>query len=199
MIATNEIPDPASGIAVVLIRHGQTDDNVPPLRFQGRRDTPLNDEGRRQMAALAARAPRGYEALVSSDLGRARVSAEILGAEWGLRPRVDARFAESHRGRWEGLEMDEVAVAEPERWAAWLTPDAGFQFPEGESLAEHRLRASEALVEVLAGPLPAAVVCHGGTIRLLVQPDIARFHELALPNGAVVALDRSGRPLEPVR
>jgi len=46
---------------VLLARHGETDDNVEPVRFQGFSDTPLNATGRRQAAELAekgaARAP----------------------------------------------------------------------------------------------------------------------------------------------
>ena len=38
---------------ILLARHGETDDNVPPLRFQGQRDTPLNDNGRAQARELA--------------------------------------------------------------------------------------------------------------------------------------------------
>ena len=32
--------------AVVLARHGETNDNIEPIRVQGFRDTPLNDTGR---------------------------------------------------------------------------------------------------------------------------------------------------------
>jgi broad specificity phosphatase PhoE len=69
---------PAPG--VLLARHGETDDNVPPLRFQGWRDTPLNQTGRRQAHDLARRAAElGVASLFSSDLSRARETAQIVG------------------------------------------------------------------------------------------------------------------------
>lgn len=51
------------------------------------------------------------------------------------------------------------------RWASRGGPFRLYRFPGGESLAEHRVRVAAALVTVRAGPLPALVVCHGGTIR----------------------------------
>ncbi|MGH2873494.1 MAG: histidine phosphatase family protein, partial [Solirubrobacteraceae bacterium] len=40
---------------ILLARHGETDDNVAPLRFQGFANTPLNATGRGQAHALALR------------------------------------------------------------------------------------------------------------------------------------------------
>ena len=34
-------------VSLLLARHGETDDNIPPIRIQGSRDTPLNDAGSR--------------------------------------------------------------------------------------------------------------------------------------------------------
>ena len=80
-------------MSLLLARHGETDDNIPPIRIQGSRDTPLNDEGREQAAALAdLAAERGIASLWASQLSRARETAEIVGERIGLRPRVDARF-----------------------------------------------------------------------------------------------------------
>jgi broad specificity phosphatase PhoE len=179
---------------ILLARHGETADNVPPPRFMGSRDTPLNDRGRDQARALAAAvADRALEAIWTSQLRRARGTAEIVGAALGLEPRVDERFAESHRGLWEGRVVTDIEREEPEGWAAWRRAGADFRFPGGESLAEHQRRALAALDTVREGPLPALVVAHGGTIRAIAAAGHPRgldaFHDLEVRNGAVFDLD----------
>ena len=105
---------------ILLARHGETNDNLEPIRVQGFSDTPLNDTGRRQAAELAERvAGEGIVSLWSSDLARARETAEIVGARVGLEPRLDARLREADRGRWEGRLFIDIAREEPELYAAW--------------------------------------------------------------------------------
>jgi broad specificity phosphatase PhoE len=180
--------------SVLLARHGETDDNRQPLRFQGWRDTPLNDTGRRQAAELAERvAGLGVRALWSSDLIRARETAEIVGAGLGLEVRLDARLREANRGLWEGRLFDDVAREEPERFAAWMQAGDQWRFPGGESLREQQDRVAACVEEVRAtGELPALVVCHGGSIRvMLCRSDprgLAAFHEFKVPNVAVVSV-----------
>lgn len=180
---------------VVLARHGETDDNVPPQRFQGFRDTPLNATGRAQAHALATRiAGEGVIRCISaSDLSRARETAEIVGAAIGLDVQSDPRLREGDRGRWEGRLFSEVQADEPELYAAWRRADPGFRFPGGESLADQQARVSAALRDIHAGSeLPALAVCHGGSIRVMLcaaDPDgLAAFHRFEIPNTAVVAL-----------
>lgn len=178
---------------LLLARHGETDDNVPPLRFQGSRDTPLNDTGRAQAAELAlGLRPKPIEAIWTSPLSRAVETASVVGRELGIEPVVDGRFAEGSRGRWEGRRMDEVALEEPDLYADWRRPDEGFAFPGGESLLQHQERVAEALDEVRSTGLNSLVVCHGGTIRVeLCRGDprgLRCFHEWDLPNCAVVGL-----------
>ena len=177
-----------------LARHGETNDNLPPQRFQGWTDTPLNDTGRHQAHELADKvAGDGIASLWASDLSRARETAEIVGERIGMAPVLDARLREGARGRWEGLLMEEIERAEPERYAAWRRAGAEFRFPEGESLLEHQQRVTEALHEIhAAGPLPALVVCHGGSIRVMLCAADPRgldaFHTFEVPNVAVVPL-----------
>jgi broad specificity phosphatase PhoE len=180
--------------SVLLARHGETDDNRQPLRFQGWRDTPLNDTGRRQAAELAERvAGLGVRALWSSDLIRARETAEIVGAGLGLEVRLDARLREANRGLWEGRLFDDVAREEPERFAAWMQAGDQWRFPGGESLQEQQDRVAACVEEVRAtGELPALVVCHGGSIRVMLcgsdPRGLAAFHEFKVPNVAVVSV-----------
>lgn len=197
---------------ILLARHGETDDNVPPLRFQGQRDTPLNDNGRVQARELAERVAAHdppIAAIVASDLSRAQETAEIVGARLGLPVQLDARLREGWRGEWEGFLFDEIAASDPERYAAWRAPNAeeGFRFPGGESLAEQQSRVLASLAEIAgdglrppatasgspAGDVTTLVVCHGGSIRTVLCRDdprgLAAFHTFEVPNVALVPVE----------
>jgi broad specificity phosphatase PhoE len=180
------------GPSVLLARHGETDDNREPLRFQGWRDTPLNDNGRRQAAELAERlATEGIASLWSSDLVRASETAEIVGDRLGLEPRLDWRLREANRGRWEGRLFEDVARDEPEAYAAWLRAGADWRFPGGESLREQQERVSACIDEIRADAEPPALaVAHGGSIRVMLSlcdpRGLAAFHEFEVPNVALV-------------
>lgn len=181
---------------VLLARHGETADNVEPIRAQGWRDTPLNDTGRRQAAELAERIAAREEpiaSLWSSDLSRARETAEIVGRRVGLTPRLDARLREGARGRWEGHLFIDIERSEPDLYSAWRRGGAGWRFPGGESLLEHQQRVAACVREIeRTVELPALAVCHGGSIRVMLCLDDPRgldaFHTFAVPNVAVVEL-----------
>jgi broad specificity phosphatase PhoE len=178
---------------ILLARHGETDDNAPPPRVQGWRDVPLNETGREQARELAeAVQGRRIAALWSSTLGRARETAEIVGAELGLEPLLDERLRESNRGDWEGRLLEDIEREDPGGWAAWRRAGEDFRFPGGESLAEHQRRVEGALAEIRAGAVPALVVCHGGTIRCAFAAahveGLDAFHELDVPNATVLTL-----------
>jgi broad specificity phosphatase PhoE len=177
---------------VLLARHGETDDNREPLRFQGWQDTPLNDSGRRQAAELAERmADKGIDSLWSSDLSRARETAEIVGVRLGLVVTLDARLREANRGRWEGLLFRDVARDEPELYARWMRGGADWRFPGGESLREQQQRVHACVERIrMVGSLLALAVCHGGSIRVMLCCSDPRgldaFHTFKVPNTDVV-------------
>jgi broad specificity phosphatase PhoE len=186
--------DPFGGL--LLARHGETDDNRPPIRFQGFRDTPLNDTGREQAHELAERVAAledPVRSLWASDLSRARETAETVASRIGLEVRLDARLREANRGEWEGHPFPDIERSDPERFAAWMRAGADWRFPGGESLKEQQDRVSAALSDIHAtGELPALVVCHGGSIRVILclrdPRGLDAFQTFKVPNVALLRL-----------
>jgi broad specificity phosphatase PhoE len=177
-----------------LGRHGETDANAEG-RVQGSIDEPLNERGREQARELAREAaPLGLRALYTSQLRRARETAEIVGAELGLEPVVDERFAESWRGEWEGRLIADIKSEDPEGWHGSLAVEPDFRFPGGESLEEHAARVEAGLADVARGPLPALVICHGGTIRrALAARSPKELTNLPVPNGSLTLVADANR------
>jgi probable phosphoglycerate mutase len=171
---------------VLLVRHGETADNAS-ARFQGRLDTPLNDRGRAQSHELARTlGDEGLRALYCSPLLRAHETASIVGAAIGLEPVLDERLVEADAGRWAGRQIADILAGEQAEYARWRAADPAFRFPGGESVAEQAQRIAAALADVAAGPLPALVVTHGGTIRAVEGLEAPA--DGAVPNCAVLRL-----------
>jgi broad specificity phosphatase PhoE len=193
---TQVVSSLAGSSGLLLARHGQTNDNLEPIRAQGYTDTPLNDVGRAQAHELAERVAFSgltIGALWCSDLSRAAETARVVGERIGIEPQPEPRLREGNRGDWEGRLFIDIAREDPAGYAAWMRAGAGFRFPGGESLQEHADRVWAALEEIRGvGPLPALVVCHRGSIRtVLCRSDprgLAAFHEFEVPNTGLVPL-----------
>jgi broad specificity phosphatase PhoE len=153
-----------------LARHGQTAYNAEG-RFQGHLPVPLDDTGRAQARELAERAAQvPLRSLWCSPLARARETADIVAARIGLRPREDARFAETDTGDWTGRSFADVQAEDPEGFRRFEVSDPTFRYPGGESFAEQseRVQAGLGALRARAEALPALVVCHRGVIRLAI-------------------------------
>jgi len=176
---------------VYLARHGQTAYNREG-RFQGQQQIPLDEAGRGQALELAERAaPLGFRALWTSPLLRARETAAAVAARTGLVPIEDARLMETDAGHWTDRYFADVRAEAEELFDAFAAADPGFAFPGGESFAQQEVRVEAALADVMLGPLPALVVCHGMVIRAAMHRRIGAdgigFTRVA--NAALVPLD----------
>lgn len=88
-----------------MFRHGQTEWNIN-LRLQGTADIPLNQSGIEQVE-LAASVIGDWDVLLTSPLGRARQSAEILSRVVGIEPVVSERLLERSFGIGEGMTYEQ--------------------------------------------------------------------------------------------
>lgn len=154
----------------MLWRHGRTHWNVDG-RIQGHTDIPLDEVGQAQARDSARRlASLRPDAVVSSDLTRARDTAAALAALTGLTVTVDPRLRETFFAEWEGLRDDDVAQQYGEALARWRR---GGDLPiEGAETREQvGRRASAAILAALADVPPGGVlvaVTHGGTARATI-------------------------------
>lgn len=145
-----------------MLRHGQSEWNAMG-RWQGQADIELTDLGYEQ-ARRAAEKLGMFDAVVSSDLRRAYLTASIIanGLGVGLLP-ADERLRETHVGEWQGLTHHQI-----ERdWPGYL--DAHKRPPGFETDESIVARVSAALFE-LATEFPGSeVLCiaHAGIIRVM--------------------------------
>lgn len=180
---------------LVLVRHGQTSYNVE-RRFQGWLDIPLDDVGRAQAESLA-RGLRGrsFGQLLSSDLSRARATAQAISEVLGVPVQEDARLRECRFGEWEGLTLPEVRTGWPEGYREWL--ENSVPAPGGESYVEVRSRVGELVEEALAAHPSGDVlmVSHSVAIKMLIGYcmgiEIAVCRRLRLAEGSMCEVEHT--------
>lgn len=153
---------------IIIWRHGRTAWNLAG-RVQGQSDVPLDDVGRDQARAAAARlASLRPTRIVTSDLSRARDTAEELALLTGVSAESDVRLRERSFGVRDGLTMAEAWEQLPTHMAEWAAGnEAGI--PGSESSASAGERFAEALHEYLADLAAGGVlvvVAHGGVSRV---------------------------------
>jgi glucosyl-3-phosphoglycerate phosphatase len=153
---------------LVLVRHGQTAWNLEG-RAQGHTDIGLDDTGRAQAAALAPSiAEMSPTTLWSSDLARARQTADHLAASTGLDVRLDARLREFDAGDRAGLTLAEFAEKFPDAYDSWRDGHITGHLPGAETTAEVVARMVPALREIWAAGSGSTtvVVAHGACLKV---------------------------------
>ena len=151
---------------ITFLRHGESLGNFQGI-IQGQSDYPLTEVGIRQAQSLASRwsrERRTFDRLISSPLGRARQTAEIIAAELGLPLTLDAEWSERCFGKFEGCTLQEIQQISP---GVDLFHPYDAVGEVGESLVDVYLRASRALESLLRQPAGRyLVVSHGGILHM---------------------------------
>ena len=155
---------------LILIRHGETEWNKRHM-FQGQSDTELASEGVRQAHLLAAHFPVEHvDAIYTSDLQRARMTATIIAEKFGPELQIEPALREANYGTWEERSFEELAIAHPAEFKLFFTDPSRFCPEGGEHFSEVQARAMNAInniVRVNDGKI-VVVVSHGGVLRTII-------------------------------
>ena len=161
---------------LILVRHCEPQEDARGLCY-GRLDIGLSNAGREHAQRLAAAFARHeWEAVYSSPRLRAHETAVAVNRDVV----IDDDLREIDFGDLEGRSYDEIAATDSELYRAWMERPTTVRFPGGESFAELKIRALEALDRIRAAHEAAIVVTHGGVLRAglaawLEMPDEAIF------------------------
>lgn len=181
-----------------LIRHGETVWNAR-ARIQGQLDVALSGAGHAQARALAgALAGERFDALYTSDLARARQTAQAIAQR--LKLPVDSRAAlrERHYGVFQSLTYGEARERHPDEYARHARREVDCDFRTGESLHAFAARVLEGIAQILAAHAGGRVlvVTHGGVLdivhRRATGASLAAPRDFDIPNAAVNWIEVDG-------
>lgn len=185
---------------ILLIRHGQTPDNVSGSIGTVAPGPGLTELGTRQAAAIpVALAAEPIEAIYVSTLVRTRLTAQPLAAARGLELRQVDGLQEIAGGDLEGLSDDASITVYMGTIFSWWN-DFSARIPGGENGNEFHSRFTHAINAIAAAHSgTVAVFSHGAAIRTWasysstnLDPEFSRTH--GLENTAIVTLE--GNPVD---
>lgn len=169
---------------VILVRHGRSTANADGILAGWSSGVALDDIGRDQATALAARlAGLPLAAVVTSPLQRCRETVQpLLDARPQIPLDADERIGECRYGDWTGRKLTELA-GEPLWTTVQRHPSAAvFPGPEGESVRAMQARAVDAVrewnerIEAEHGPDALYAMCSHGDIIKSLAADALGLH-----------------------
>ena len=185
---------------IYLVRHGETEWNRT-RRFQGRSNLPLNQEGRKQVRALAlALKNKPLTAIHSSPLIRALETARLIKVFHPSIPIFEEKgLIEMDLGEFDGMKAQDWAEQYPDVRKAWNVNPASVKMPGGESLEEVQVRAKYTLERItgIYPPDTTLLISSHNFVNLtllcdLLEIPLHRFRELRQDNAAFNVICKKG-------
>jgi len=181
---------------IVFLRHGRTDWN-DSLRYQGKSDIPLNQEGEEEAGKAAIRLSSYLPDVVyTSPLQRALQTTRIISEYFTENPtlRIRQELSEIGFGDWEGRSIRELESESSDVYLRWRADPTSVIPPGGESFEEIQARVQLFISEISAEDSSnILVVSHGGIIRTaliaLIGMDPSMLWSLRLNNCAISIVD----------
>ena len=153
---------------IILVRHGQGTNNLPDSVVGGWSDVELTELGIKQAEAVAERLSNELENIpvYSSDLRRARQTAEIICKRLDATPEYALELREHNAGIASGMNREEAMKL----WVKKDPPTLDWRpWPEAESWGEFYTRISTFMDKLSETEERVLIVSHGGTIQNIIR------------------------------
>ena len=157
-------------LKIILIRHGKTAWNGE-WKLQGHSNVELSPEGIAEAELLAANFPiLTIDAIYSSDLKRAKSTAEILSKRFNLPVHTTPELRETNFGDWEGRTLAEMKIADPANYENFFANPEALKINNAESFSQVQQRAMTAIKKIIAAHQNGniIVVAHGAINRTVL-------------------------------
>lgn len=188
---------------VLLIRHGESESNVNQT-FGGTTDALLTKKGHMQAEKCAETLKaEKIDKLITTDLSRAKVTAEYINKYQNLDIEINNNFSEMNFGKFEGMTYQEILDQYPKEAIEWRDHYVEYTLPEGESLETFYERSNTAFTRMMTAlrfdrsinydDYTVAIVAHGGTIQSILTQiymnDIESYWKFAIDNCGIAIVE----------
>ncbi len=156
---------------ITVVRHAETEWNVA-MRLQGIQDSALTPKGIKQSELVAETlSNQEFDVLISSDLGRAVKTAEIIAAKTNLSIIMDTSLRERNFGIMEGLTREEISEKYPDALSSYYKRKATYEVENGESLNVFNNRVTKGLTSIVNSNegKRILIVSHGGVLDCIIR------------------------------
>lgn len=154
---------------IILVRHGQAENNLSNSRVGGWSDVKLTELGVKQAESLAERLVNELKntyKFYSSDLMRARQTAEIISKALNIDPIYAIELREFNAGIVSGMDRKEAK----KYYNKVISPHLEWRpYPESESFREFYYRSTSFMDKLREKEERVLIVAHGGTIQNIIR------------------------------
>ncbi|MFZ5354183.1 MAG: histidine phosphatase family protein [Bacillota bacterium] len=182
---------------VYLVRHGESEWNIHN-KVQGKTDIELSKKGIKQAELLAERLEKeNIEHIYTSDLKRAKKTAELIQRRIGIDPVEMEIYREIGLGPWEGLTIAEIKENYNEHYRIYREEPASFILPGAETILEVADRVCRGILDIVSRHKNSniLVVSHGVAIKSAVikilDIDISKYNRFRIDNASITILSFS--------
>ncbi len=179
-----------------IVRHGQTEWNIQG-KIQGHKNANLTEDGLKQGDKVAERmASEKIDIIYSSDLDRARITAEKISKTTGAKLIVTEELREMNFGVWEGEFFKDVKVSDPDGYMKWMKEPENLNIAEGETLEILEKRMEKVINKIVAENegKNIVIVSHGTALKTLIlhllKMPLTNYKNLAMDNVSLSIVEK---------